>query len=136
MRIHADTTPNSRLLHGDVTGHVIAAFYSVYNDLGHGFLEAVYSRALEVEFQRRNMEYRREYGMTVFYLGQDVGTCRSDFLVEEKVIVEVKATASVAAAHQQQLQHYLKATRAPVGLLLNFGVKARFFRAINPYRQV
>ena len=93
----------ARLIEGDVTGQIIGAFYSVYNELRFGFLEKVYAGALEVEFQGRGMSYVRELPLEVFFKGRVVGTYRADFVVGGRVIVEVKATRQLGDADRRQL---------------------------------
>ena len=119
------------LINGDVTGQVIGAFYSVYNELGYGFLESAYSGALEVEFRERGCDYLRELPLDVLYKDRTVGTYRADFIVARKVIVEVKASKAVGDPERRQLMHYLRATRIEVGILLHFGPKAEFYRMVH-----
>ena len=138
MRINTDHAddgsghlPPGRLINGDVTGQVIGAFYDVYNELRYGFLEKVYAGALEVELQERNISYVRELPLQVFFKGRVVGTYRADFLVEGKVIVEIKASRQLCDADRRQLLHYLRATGLELGLLLHFGPKAEFHRMVH-----
>ena len=98
-----------------------AAFH-VYNKLGHGFLEAVYQEALEIEFQRRNIPYEREKELRIQY--EDVvlkQTYRADFVCFDKIIVELKAVSALDDAHRSQVFNYLHATGYKLGLLYNFG---------------
>lgn len=133
MRIPTDKTSATRaeLLHGDITGRVIGAFYEVYNELGYGYLEAVYASALEIEFQLRDIPYLREYPLPVFYKGRVAKTYRADFLVESVVVAEVKAGRVITDEDRGQLLNYLKCTRQEVGLILHFGPKAEFHRLIS-----
>lgn len=110
------------------TEKVIGAFFEVYNSLRYGFLESVYAAALEVEFRARGIEYGREVPLVVHYKGTAVGTFRADFVVERKVILEVKASATVGEREKGQLLHYLSATGLEVGLLLHFGPEAKVYR--------
>ncbi len=105
----------------NLTEIVIGAAYSVHNELGNGFLESVYQRALAVELQRLSVEVELEVPLTVFYRGINVGDYRADLLVAKDLIVEVKATDAISPVHEQQLLHYLYATGHPLGLLVNFG---------------
>ena len=107
--------------HTVLTDSILCCFYSVYNTLGYGFLEKVYQRALCVELESRGISAVAEAPITVLYRGQVVGEYFCDVLVENNVILEIKATNSLIAKHEAQLLNYLKATPIEVGLLLNFG---------------
>ena len=121
-----------RLAYSDVTGEVIGSAMEVHSLLGTGFQEVVYQRALAVEMQRRQLSFVREYEMPVFYKEQQVGTRRVDFLVEEKVVVELKAVSALDKVHLAQAINYLEAFGLEVGLLLNFGAtKLEFRRVVN-----
>ena len=98
------------------------AAMEVYNNLGHGFLEAVYQEALEKEFKLRNIPYEREKELTISYKGEALKqTYKADFVCYGKIIVELKAVASLDEAHRSQVYNYLHATGYSLGLLLNFG---------------
>jgi len=109
--------------HSDLTEQIIAAFYAVYSALGYGFLENVYVKALMIELNRKGMKVNDELPIQVFYLGQLVGEYYADIIVNDLVILEIKATKALAVEHEAQLLNYLKATPYEVGLLLNFGPK-------------
>ncbi|SRR5690606_15079339 len=109
---------------------VIGAFYETYNVLGHGFLEAVYANAMALQLAADGIEFKRETALEVRFKQQMVGVYRADFLVEGKLIVELKAVDALTASHEAQLLNYLKATGIRVGLLLNFGPKAQIRRRI------
>ena len=124
------------LLHEEITKQIIGAFYAVYNELGYGFVESVYKRALAVELQARGIAFEREVMFTVYYLGVDVGDYRADLVVEGKVIVEVKTAERLAPVHEVQVVNYLRASNIPVGLLLNYGPQPVFRRLVlAPDRQ-
>ncbi len=124
------------LLHEELTKQIIGAFFTVYNELGYGFVESVYKRALAVELQERGIAYEREVMFTVYYLGVDVGDYRADLVVEGKVIVEVKIADRLAPVHEVQVVNYLRAASIPVGLLLNYGPRPVFRRLVlTPDRQ-
>lgn len=107
--------------HLDGMAHrVIGAAIEVHRHLGPGFLEAVYEEALAVELTLREIPFRRQRPLSVGYKGHDVGEARPDFIVEDQLIVEVKAVASLAPIHKAQVISYLKAADQPLGLLLNF----------------
>jgi len=105
----------------NLTEVVIGAAYAVHNELGSGFLEVVYQRALCVELKSQNIPSEMEVPLSVFYKGARVGDYRVDLLVAGQLVIEVKATDAIAAIHEQQLLHYLHATRHSLGLLINFG---------------
>lgn len=122
------------LLHRDVTELIIKSFFEVYNNLGHGHLENVYKRALEVALREKGLRCERERTFTVFYHGANVGDYRADLLVESRVIVEAKTATKIDDIHLAQCLNYLKASKMRVALLLNFGSKAQFERVFlaNP----
>ena len=109
--------------HSDLTEQIIGAFYAVYSALGYGFLENVYVKALIIELKNRGMKVDDEFQINVYYLGQRVGEYYADLIVNELVILEIKAAKHLADEHEEQLLNYLKATPYEVGLLLNFGPK-------------
>ena len=119
------------LLEGETTGQIIGAFYAIYNELGHGFLESVYAGALEVELTERGIPYVREHPLDVLYHGHVIGMFRADFFVVGRVIVEVKSARSLSEVDHRQLFNYLRSTNTEVGLLLHFGPKARFYRTVR-----
>jgi GxxExxY protein len=109
--------------HSELTEAIIGAFFAVYGALGYGFLEKVYVNALKLELEKRGLKGAREFPIVVRYLGQTVGEYYADLVVNDLVIVEVKATKALSQEHEAQLLNYLKATPYEVGLLLNFGPK-------------
>ena len=114
------------MLHEDITSAIIAAYYDVYNTLGYGFLEKVYENALILELQKRGLSVKQQVPIKVYYEGQVVGEYFADLLVNDLVILELKAAEQIIKAHEAQLTNYLKATDLEVGLILNFGPKAEF----------
>jgi GxxExxY protein len=126
--MNADT--DTKLLHADLTKRVIGAFYEVYNELGFGFLEAVYENAIALELQRHGLAVRRQEPISVRYKGNVVGDYIADILVNDAVIVELKAIHRLDPVHEAQLLNYLRATDVEVGLLLNFGPKPEFKRLV------
>lgn len=109
--------------HSELTEQIIGAFYTVYSTLGYGFLENVYVKALMIELKKRSLNVRDELPIHVYYDGQLIGEYFADLVVNELVILEIKAAKTLAAEHEAQLLNYLKATPYEVGLLLNFGPK-------------
>ena len=116
--------------HADVTERIIASFYRVYNTLGYGFLEKVYQNAMKVELISRGLAVIPQAPLDVRYAGVVVGEYFADFLVENLVIVELKAAEQVLPEHHAQLLNYLKATDINIGLLLNFGPKPEVRRKV------
>ncbi len=122
-------------LHQDLTSEIIKRFYVVYNVLGYGFLEKVYEKALKFELEKAGLVVERQKPINVYYETELVGEYFADLLVENKVIIELKASESICEEHENQLINYLKATEIEVGLLLNFGkkpeIKRKVFSNIN-----
>jgi GxxExxY protein len=118
------------MLQESISQQLIGSLFSVYNDLGFGFLEEPYKRALVVELAARGLSARREVPFDIIYRGVTVGEYRCDILVRESIIVEVKASSSLTDADERQLLNYLKASRIEVGFLLLFGPKPLFRRLI------
>ncbi|HKK09265.1 MAG TPA: GxxExxY protein [Bacteroidales bacterium] len=117
-------------LHQDITKKIIRCFYNVYNRLGFGFLEKVYENALCYELKKANIDCINQYPVDVYYEDLKVGKYFADIIVENKVIIELKAEASICPQHEAQLVNYLKATDIEVGLLLNFGQEPKIVRKI------
>ncbi|MDZ7716326.1 MAG: GxxExxY protein [Balneolaceae bacterium] len=118
------------MLHKELTGQIIESFYKVYNKLGYGFLEKVYENALCAELKNQSLGVISQFPIQVYYKNEPVGEYFADILVEDKVIVELKAAEFIRREHEFQLINYLKATKAEVGILLNFGRKPDFKRKI------
>ena len=117
-------------LHKEITDKILKCFYKVYNTLGFGFLEKVYERAMMIEFDLIGLNFKNQCLMDVTYFGHNIGQFNSDFLVEDKVIVELKAKETLCEDDPKQLINYLKASYLEVGLLLNFGKKPEVKRKI------
>ncbi|MFV0443962.1 MAG: GxxExxY protein [Planctomycetaceae bacterium] len=122
--------PSQNLLHGDLTESIIQAYYHVYNSLGHGFLEKVYENALKRSLEKSGFRVGQQVPISVFFEGEQVGMYFADLIVNDVVILEIKATERLCSDHEAQLINYLKATNIEVGLLLNFGEKAEFSRKV------
>jgi GxxExxY protein len=118
------------LLEEALTHKVIGAFFDVYNALGYGFLEAVYARALELELTRRGLRVAREVSVNVWYSDEIVGQYRADLLVENRVLLELKANRVLATPDRAQLLNCLRASDLEIGLLLNFGLRPAFLRVV------
>jgi GxxExxY protein len=124
--------------HKEITDKIIGAFYEVYNELGHGFLESVYERSLEIALDSSHLKVCRQIQIPVWFRGKPVGDFTADMLVEDCVLLELKAARALDSSHQAQLLNYLRATEIEVGLLLNFGLRPEFKRLIfdNPRKAI
>ena len=116
----------------DLTYEIIGAFFEVYHTLGSGFLESVYIAALVEELRLRGLRVEREVSVRIYYKGKEIAWQRLDLLVEGKVIVEVKSTATLPITAMRQPQNYLQATRFEIGLLLHFGPVPKPYRFYAP----
>ena len=116
--------------HSELTGKLIECAYKVHNTLGFGFLETVYQNSLLIELAKSALKAEKEKPIKVRYENQIVGDYITDIIVEEKVILELKAVKELHAAHEVQLVNYLKATGIEVGLLINFGESVEVKRKI------
>ncbi len=121
---------NTDLKHGLITDQILRVFYEVYNELGHGFLESVYHRSLVLALETTGLRVCSRVGIPVWFRGYQVGQFEADLLVENCVLLELKAARSLDSSHRAQLMNYLKATEIEVGLLLNFGEKPEFKRVV------
>jgi len=114
----------------DLTEQVLKAFYKVYNTLGYGFLEKVYVNALVLELKKMSIIAATQHPIQVNYDGSIVGEYYADLLINNSILVEVKASKSLTLENEAQLLNYLKATNIEVGLLLNFGPKPEVKRKL------
>jgi GxxExxY protein len=119
-------------LHEELTNKIIRCFYNVYNELGYGFLEKVYENAMLIELRNSGLIAENQFAVKVYYQESEVGRYYADILVENKVILELKAgdMEQTIINHELQLTNYLKATNYEVGLLLLFGIKPQIKRKI------
>ena len=118
--------------YSDLTGKIIGCAMQVHSTLGNGFQEVIYQRCLAIEMEKQNLTFQREIEMPIHYDGIEVGTRRADFLVEDKVLVELKAITELEKVHLAQALNYLEAYKLEVGLLINFGAtKLQFKRLIH-----
>jgi GxxExxY protein len=119
-----------QLLHQDLTSLILKTFYEIYNELGYGFLEKVYQNALLIELRKKGLEASPNKKIKVYYKGENVGDYYADIIVNDTIILELKATDYILEKFENQLLNYLKGTDCEVGLLLNFGKKPEFRRKI------
>jgi GxxExxY protein len=122
--------------YSDITDKIIKAFYSVYNTLGHGFLEKVYENSIQIELEEMGFPCEMQKPIDVFFKDRKVGEYFADIIAEDKVIIELKACESLRKEHEAQLLNYLRATNIEVGLLLNFGKTQQVKRKVfyNEYK--
>lgn len=120
------------LKHKDITQKIIGASFEVHKFLGNGFQEVIYQRALALEFAKAGLDYERELEIDIYYKDFDrpIGRRRADFLVENKVLVELKASVKLEDVHMAQILNYLRVYRIEVGLLINFGTKSMEFKRL------
>jgi GxxExxY protein len=118
------------LLHEELTDIIIKTFYEVYNELGYGFLEKVYQNSLYLELKNKSYKVEAQKKINVYYKGTEVGEYFADLIVENAVILELKAAECIVRDFENQILNYLRATDCEVGLLLNFGKKPEFKRNI------
>jgi GxxExxY protein len=119
---------NGELKHRVLTDKIIGTFYEVYNELGFGFLESVYENSLVIALREKGFKVKQQISVPVWFRGQRAGDFVADLLVENTVILELKAARAIDESHKAQLLNYLRATEIEVGLLLNFGQSAEFKR--------
>src|SRR5215203_5449124 len=113
------TRMNTDLKHYELTKRIIAVFYEVYNELGHGFLESVYHKSLIIAFSQAGLAVQSPVDIPVWFRGLQVGCFEGDMLVEKCVLLELKAVRTLDPSHKAQLLNYLRATEIEIGLLLN-----------------
>jgi GxxExxY protein len=118
------------LIHKDLTDSILKVYFDVYNELGYGFLEKVYQNSMYLEFKSRGFYVEAQKQIKVNYKGVEVGEYYADLIINEKVILELKAAECIVEDFEYQLINYLKATNMEVGLLLNFGKKPEFRRKV------
>ena len=113
--------------------NIIGCAYKVHNTLGPGFLEKVYENALRIELEAAGLRVQQQAAIPVHYNGQIVGEYYADLMVEEYIIIELKAIQNLAKEHETQLVHYLTATKIDNGLLINFGPSVQIKRKFRTY---
>lgn len=123
-------TDKRELIEHALTEQVIGVFYEVHRELGHGFLETVYENAMMIALNESGLSVQQQAPIAVAFRNQFIGEFRADLLIENRLIIELKAVSSLLAAHEVQLVNYLRATGIRVGLLLNFGARAQFKRRV------
>jgi GxxExxY protein len=127
---------SANILYKDESYRIIGAALAVHNELGYGFLEAVYQEALEKEFSLEGVPYKREVLLPIYYKGELLSkNYIADFICYDKIIVELKAISAILSDHKAQILNYMKATNMELGILINFGEKKlkydRLIRSTN-----
>ena len=125
-----NSVSNKNYIHSELTEKFISCVYDVYNQLGFGFLAKVYENAMMFKLNEKGLCATQQSPVNVTFEGKLVGEYFADILVDNKVIVELKAVSELSKAHEVQLVNYLKATGIKVGLLINFGEKIRIVRRV------
>ena len=124
---------NEKYSYSDLTGKIIGCAMEVHRYLGNGFQEVIYQRALAIEMNLQKINYSREHEMIISYKGEEIGTRRVDFFVEELIMVEIKAVKELEDVHLAQAINYLEAYGMDIGLLINFGnTSLQFKRVMKP----
>ena len=116
--------------HKELTKKIIKGFYEVYNELGYGFLESVYEKALIIVLNEYGLNVKSQIEIDVVFRNQNIGLFRADLIIKDTVLVELKASKHLLNEHEAQILNYLKATKYEIGLLLNFGPKPQIKRFI------
>ncbi len=122
--------------YSEITGKIIGCAMRVQAAMGPGFQEVIYQRCLEIEFQEQNIPYKREHEMPIFYHNIQVGTRRVDFLVEECIMVEIKAIKQLEDKEIAQTLNYLESYGLEIGLLLNFGSKSLEYKRLIKSKKI
>ncbi len=117
--------------YSEITRQIIGCAMNVHNELGNGFQEVIYQRALAIEFELNGIAYEREKEMKIYYKGEDIGRRRVDFFVADKIMVELKARINLEDVHLAQAMNYCEAYKTEVGLLINFGAKSLQFKRVH-----
>jgi GxxExxY protein len=123
---------DTNLKYGDITEKIIGCAFEVHKFLGNGFQEVIYQRALALEMTEAKLNFCREMEQPIFYKGykEEIGTRRADFVVDNKILIELKALVQLEDVHLAQILNYLKAYKFEVGLLINFGSKSLTFKRV------
>jgi GxxExxY protein len=126
MPVNEQTLPDAEL-----TRRIIGCAMRVHSDLGNGFQEVIYQRVLEIELRYAGILFNREFEMPIYYRGEHIGTRRVDFLIEQRISVELKAIIKLEPVHLAQAKNYLEAYNLETGLLINFGAERMEFNRLT-----
>jgi GxxExxY protein len=136
MNMEPSDAPRPELQYGRITENIIGCAFEVINELGAGFLESVYERALAIALSDKGLKVQCQYPAQVYFRNRVVGNYYADLLIEGKVVVELKAVKALIPEHQAQVINYLKATGLEVALLVNFGNPKLEFKRLTRMRQL
>jgi len=126
----------NKIPHQDLTYEIIGAAMEVHSELGPGYNEEIYQKALEIELRNRKVQFEPQKSIEIKIKGEMIGLKFLDFSVEDKVVVEIKALSELDTIHEAQLISYLKAAGSEIGLLINFGTKKLEHKRILPPMKV
>jgi GxxExxY protein len=121
---------NTNLIARDLSEKIIGIYYEVYNEIGYGFLESVYSNCMYLALTEAGLKVQREIAIPVWFRGKDVGSFKADLTVNDCILLELKAVKSLDRSHEAQILNYLRGTTLEVGLLMNFGGPKPEFRRL------
>jgi len=121
---------DSSYKHSELTDAIIGVFYEVYNELGFGFLESVYRKAVCMALIEKGLRVESEVATSVFFRGEKVGDFRADLIVNQIVLLELKTAEKIVRAHEAQVLNYLRSTTLELGLILNFGPQPQIRRLV------
>ncbi len=127
---------SNQIPHQDLTYAIIGAAMEVHSDLGPGYKEEIYQKALDIELRNRTIQFEPQKPIQIKFKGEMVGLQVLDFFVEDKVVVEIKALSRLDTDHEAQIISYLKATQSETGLLINFGTRKLEYKRILPPRKI
>ena len=116
--------------HEALSEQVIGVFYTIYNELGHGFLESIYQKAFSVVLAEKSIPFQEQTPIEVVYHGVSLGDFKADLIAGSRVLIELKAVKALEEAHERQVLNYLKSTNLEVALLLNFGPRPQVRRLV------
>lgn len=128
----ARSSAHHDIVENELSYMIVGGFFEVYNELGCGFTEPIYSRALQVVLQQKGILVEREVLFTVQFRGVVIGQHRVDMLVERRIVIEIKATERVADVAKRQVRNYLSGLKLELGILLHFGPRAEYYRILRP----
>jgi GxxExxY protein len=131
---HSPGSSRPVIIDKDLSHAIVGCFFDVYGELGYGFVEPLYARALEITMRGRGLRVDREYPLIVTFRGQQIGFHRVDMLVERRVIVELKSTERLAESARRQLRSYVTALTLDLGILLHCGPVPKFYRELGGRR--
>ncbi|MGQ0713128.1 MAG: GxxExxY protein [Gemmatimonadaceae bacterium] len=130
----SSTLSHATVVERELSHRIVGCFFEVYNELGYGFVESLYARALDIALLQQGLRVDREYPVAVSFRGQQIGFHRIDMLVERRVIIEMKSTERLPESARRQLRSYVSACGLNLGILLHFGPAPRFYRELGGRR--